>query len=462
MDDLQRARELAAAGDGHEAREMLVRLLYEDYDNAEIWLELALITEDHEEYARAVREVLRIDPENVEARRMAVELSREAAQAPRQRANGTASRQRGSRTLSFIYNLFVFSLIVAVAAGVAIYWVESNQEEATPATVTTPDPAVVCARQVQSVLQRLPARCSLTEAGQVCLGNPEVFFAPQERSLLLPGDRGPLTNYIALETRPFDINTQNFGLLSLRAKTSYADDTPEDVLFLMTSGVRLRDYDPHLEVLTFSSNPVLSECASVPPAGLLVSGAMGKAARFEVNGLAISLDGTAFLQVDAAAGLRVIVLEGTAQLAASGIEITVSAGQWISWPVDPTLAVRDEPSDRLTTVDTLRGDLGLLIPLGQAAGLAVENWHLPGQGGLPEATAEVEITTPESMETRTATPLPPDAMSPAPLMTEEALPIETETSTATRTPRRTANPSSARSTSSPTSTASATKMPSDE
>ncbi|MBZ0317605.1 MAG: hypothetical protein K8L91_14380 [Anaerolineae bacterium] len=461
MDDLQRARELAAAGDSHEAREMLVRLLYEDYDNAEIWLELAQITEDREEYARAVREVLRIDPENVEARRMAVELSREAAQAPRQRADGTPSQRRGSRTLSFIYNLFVFSLIVAVAAGVAIYWVESNQDEDPPAVMATLDPAVVCARQVQSVLQRLPARCSLTEAGQVCLGNSDVFFAPQERSLLLPGDRGPLTNYIALETRPFDINTQNFGLLSLRAKTSYADDAAEDVLFVMTSGVRLRDYDPHLEALTFSSNPVLSECASVPPAGLLVSGVMGKAARFEVNGLAISLDGTAFLQVDAAAGLRVIVLDGTAQLAASGIEITVSAGQWISWPVDPTLAVRDEPSDQLTMVDTLRGDLGLLIPLGQAAGLAVENWRLPGQGGLPEATAEVEIITPESLETHTPTPLPPDVMSPVPLVTEEALPIETETSTATRTPRRTANPSPARSTDSPTSTASPTKTPSD-
>lgn len=462
MDDLQRARELVAAGDSHEAREMLVRLLYEDYDNAEIWLELAQITEDREEYARAVREVLRIDPENVEARRMAVELSREAAQAPRQRADATNTRRRGSRTLSFIYNLFVFSLIVAVAAGVAIYWVESNQEEATPTAVATPDPAVVCARQVQSVLQRLPARCSLTEAGQVCMGNPEVFFAPQERSLLLPGDRGPLTNYIALETRPFDINTQNFGLLSLRAKTSYADDAPEVVLFLMTSGVRLRDYDSRLEALTISSNPVVSECASVPPAGILVNGVIGKLAQFVVNGLAISLDGTAFLQVDAAAGLRVIVLDGTAQLAASGNDITVLAGQWISWPVDPTLAVRDEPSDLLTAVDTLRGDLGLLIPLGQAAGLAVENWRLPGQGGRPEATAEVDFTTPESLETHTPTPLPPDAMSPVPLVTEEALPIETETSTATRTPRRTANPTTAPSTSSPTSTASATKTPSDE
>ncbi|MCQ3929725.1 MAG: hypothetical protein DPW16_04645 [Chloroflexi bacterium] len=462
MDDLQRARELAAAGDSHEAREMLVRLLYEDYDNAEIWLELAQVTEDREEYARAVREVLRIDPENVEARRMAVELSREAAQAPRQRAAGTPSQRRGSRTLSFIYNLFVFSLIVAVATGVAIYWVESNQEEATPTAVATPDPALVCVRQVQSVLQRLPARCSLTEAGQVCLGNLEVFFAPQERSLLLPGDRGPLTNYIALETRPFDINTQNFGLLSLRAKTSYADDSPEDALFLMTSGVRLRDYDPRLEVMTFSSNPVVSECASVPPAGLLVSGVKGKAAQFMVNGLVISLDGTVFLQVDVAAGFRVVVLEGTTQLAAGGNDITVSAGQWISWPVDPTLAVRDEPSDRLTTVDTLRGDLGLLIPLGQAAGLAVENWHLPGQGGLPEATAEVEIATSESLETHTPTPLPPDAISPVPLITEEVLPVETETSTSTRTPPRTANPTSVRSTSSPASTASPTKTPSDE
>ena len=397
MDDLQRARELAAAGDNHEAREMLVRLLYEDYDNAEIWLELAQITEDREEYARAVREVLRIDPENVDARRMAVELSREAAQTPRQRPDGTPTRRRGNRTLSFIYNLFVFSLIVAVAAGVAIYWVESNQEESTPAAVATPDPAVVCARQVQSVLERLPARCSLTETGQVCLGNSEVFFAPQERALLLPGDRGSLMNYLALETLPFDINTQNFGVLSLRAKMSYPDDTPEDVLFLLTSGVRLRDYDARLEKLTFSSNPVVSDCVSVPPAGLLVSGAVGKPAQFMANGLDITLDGTAFLQVDAAAGLRAIVLQGTAQLAASGKMVTVTAGQWISWPVGPTLEVRDESSDLLTNIDNLRGDLSQLLPLGRAAGLTIENWNLPGQVIVPEATTEVVIT-PEMTE----------------------------------------------------------------
>ncbi len=453
MDDLQRAREFAAAGDSHEAREMLVRLLYDDYDNAEIWLELAQITEDREEYARAVREALRVDPENIEARRMAVELSREAAQTPRQRPDGTPSRRRSNRTLSFIYNLFVFGLIVVVAAGVAIYWVDSNQEEDAPATIATPDPAVVCVRQVQSVLERLPARCSLTEAGQVCLGNPDVFFAPQERALLLPGDRGPLTNFLALETLPFDIDTQNFGLLSLRAKTSYSDDTSEDVLFGVTSGVRVRDYDARLEKLTFSSNPVVSECVGVPPAGLLVSGVAGKPAQFITNGLDVTLDGTVFLQVDAAAGLRVIVLQGMAQLSANGTDLIVTAGQWISWPVDPTLEVRDEPSDVLTTVDRLRGDLSQLLPLGQASGLAIENWSLPGQVIVPEATTEVAITpemTEELLETRTPTPLPPDAMSPVPLMTEEAQPIETVTST--RTPRSNVNSTTVHSTSSPTST----------
>ncbi|MBI5930895.1 MAG: hypothetical protein HY862_16415 [Chloroflexi bacterium] len=454
MDDLQRARELATAGDSHEAREMLVRLLYDDYDNADIWLELANITEDREEYARAVREVLRIDPENVEARRMAVELSREAAQTPRQRADGTTSRRRGNRALSFIYNFFVFALIVAVAAGVAIYWVESNQDEVNPTPVATADPAVACARQVQSVLERLPARCSLTEAGQVCLGNPEVFFAPQEKQLLLPGDRGVLSNYIALETRPFDLAAQHFGLLTVRAKTSYSDEAADSVLFLLTSGVRLRDYDPRLETLTFSSNPVVSDCGSVPPSGLLVSGMADESAQFVVNGLAVTLDGTAFLQVDAAAGLRVIVLEGTTHIAATGNEVTVIAGHWISWPVGPTLEVRDDPSNVLTSADNLRGDLNQLLPLGHAAGLAIENWRLPGQGGAPETTIPVEITpemTEEGLTTHTPTPLPPDARSPAPLTTEEVLPIETPT--ATRTPRSTVNSTAVRSTSSPTSTA---------
>lgn len=464
MDNLQRAQELIAAGDLHEARELLVRLLYDDYDDAEVWFTLAQVTEDREEYARAVREVLRLDPENAEARRMAVELSREAAQAPRTRPDGSTRRRRGNRAVSFIYNFFIFLLIVAVAGGLALWWIDSNRDDKdeTAATAPTPDPAVICARQVESVLERLPARCSLTEAGQVCLGNPDVFFAPQETGLLLPGDRGPLANFIALETRPFNATSLNFGLLMLRAKTAYADDTPANVLFLITSGVRLRDYDEHLTSLVFSSNPVVSECANVPPSGILVSGVAGQPAEFIANGLAVLLEGTAFLQVDSGAGLRVVALEGGVQIAFGSAEFALQPGQWISWPVDPTLVVRDQPSGVMMTANSVRGDLTQLVTLAQAAGLPTENWRLPGSGispdllasptlpqATPEMTDEVESSPDDESGTRTPTPLPPDALPQEPLSTDEALPELTEealpippsaTLRPTSTPRRSITP----------------------
>jgi hypothetical protein len=432
VDELQQARTLIDAGQLAEAREVVVKVLYDDYDNLDAWLLLTHCAADRQEYARALRETLRLDPENVEARRLAVELARETAQTAQAAARtGEAGaipvggKRRRSRPLSLLANLLMFLIVVAIAGGVALAWLEWNDESGGAKITPTFDPITVCAREVEATLSRLPARCPLTEAGEFCLANPEVSFVSEiGATLRLPGDRIPLEGLVIFETRPYDFEDRAWGLALLRGKTSLADEEAGSVLFLATSGVRMRDFDPRLQQLTFSSDPVVSECPSMPPAGILVSAPPGLSPLFVINGATVELSGTAFFQVDTAAGLRAVALEGSLGIAFQGTRRVLEAGQWLTWPVGPTLLVRDLPGEVMTTAGSVRGNLAQLAPLGQAIGLPSEQWRLPGGEGMAGGAS---TSTPSVEQSPAATRTPTPRLATASPTLTETTPFHTST-----------------------------------
>ena len=67
MVNLNAARKLIADNNLAQAREIVVEALHNDYDNIDAWMLLTDCARDREEYSRALREILRIDPENAEA-----------------------------------------------------------------------------------------------------------------------------------------------------------------------------------------------------------------------------------------------------------------------------------------------------------------------------------------------------------------------------------------------------------
>lgn len=451
MSDINDAHKLIEAGQLEEARDVLVDILYEDYDNVEAWLLLTQCPQDHEEYARAIREVLRISPENVEARRLAVELardtSRQAASASKRHGQQRRSKRTFQRTIRTFSNLIIVVIVLGIGAFIAFLLTATQENDETQSQVSVPtiDPVVACVRQVQSTLNRLQARCSFLDRNDVCLGNPNVDFTGASGGLTLqfPGDRTTTQQITALVTERFD--NLNWGLVVISAQASFPDESDNVMLLVVTSGVRLQNVDDRMERFAFSSNPVVSSCPAVPPSGILISVPVSETAEFEVNGAIVELHGTAFLQVDAAAGLRVAVLEGLIRVEHDSFERVIEAGEWFSWPVDPTLIVRDEPGDIMTTPDQLRGDISQLVELGLAIELPVSQWILPGMDSTvvlptaspsqiiqttenaPLATEELTETNTSSTSsqevTRTPTPVPPDLVTP--LVTDGAI-AETE------------------------------------
>lgn len=415
LSDLNTAIDLIEAEDFDAAREIIVEILYKEYNNLDAWLLLTHCAIDRQEYARAVREALRVDPDNVEARRLAVELARETSQ------SGAVSKQQpsGRRMLRSMFNLLM--LVVVVGIGALLAFVLLKQEDKPVIhVVPTTDPIQACAVSVQADLDRFAARCGFLQAGEVCLANTpvEVGLRNGQGRLRLAGDRVPLADVQFLNTTSFNMETMGWGAVALRL--------PDRSMFL-TAGVRLAEFEPDLGDFIFSSNPVVSACPGVPPSGILINAE--QPTQFTINAAHIEMIGTAFFQVDAAAGLKIVVLRGSVGLAEIGRSI--EAGQWLSWAVDPTLRVRSLPSDVMQTTSNVRGNVVALTSLGAALELPINQWWLPGFAE-PEVVFEPPTLTPTRHVT--LTPLPSETSTPNP---NSPTPSRTPSLTITPSPTQT-------------------------
>ncbi len=432
--NLHRVRKLIDEDRLVEAREMIVQALHENYDDVAAWSLLLECPRDREEYGRALREILRIDPENEEARELAIALARggENIDGKSELPDESASRRRKKRgPLACLTRIIVNSIgllvVIGIAGGIAYLWLdwenEQNPKEVIPATI---DPIKACVADVPVVYERLPARCPLVERGEVCLMNPTVLVdgkTGQTDLLTLAGDRTLITSLNSFETNAFSREDLTWGMVELQAQASYTQDSSFAVQMVATSGVRVRFADETMQQISFSTNPVASECPSLPPAGLLFNTPPNQSVTIEINGEKFALTGTSFMQIDVAAGLRIIVMEGEIEL--PDREISVGAGQWVKIPVDSTLTVSDEAPEVLGTMPSLRGDVSNLFTLGDALGLPTGLWRIPGV-----SAPEIVTATPDANTLATASAQPPTVEQP----TDEPTATATPTATLTETP----------------------------
>ena len=424
MANLARAQALIEQGQFAQAREIIVEALHGNYDDLAAWQLLLDCARDRQEYGRALREILRIDPENKEARALAVELAKTARSARQQHRR---RRSPLGTILRIMVNTLAFLIVIGIAGGVAylyLQWQGDNNDSVNSPTAIVPtlDPQAKCQENVPLAYNRLTARCPLVQPGAACLINPAVTVQSntgQTDLLTLAGDDALLSNLQSLETFMYNPQDFTFGMVLLRGLTSFEKASGSSMLMVVTPGVQVRFFDEQLNQVTFSSNPTPSECPSTPPAGLLLHVPGTESAAFEINDEPMLLSGTLFLQVDVAAGLRGIVMEGEVSLVDR--ERIVMQGQWFKVNVDATLLASPVPVEVFEAPPTVRGDLLQLLPLAQALRLNIENWQFPGieiptteSSAPPLSTAappgsNLPTTAPD---VPTVTPIPPDMITP--------------------------------------------------
>lgn len=428
MTDFETIRQLIDDAELEAAREALVDYLYQDYDSLEAWLLLTECALDRDEYTRAVKEALRVAPDNPQARRLAKALAQERA-----RQTGII-QPTSSSPWRPISNLFIFLLVVIIGAALVFVLLGDNtrnDENGANSSGAVADPNDICLAVLSDTYQRLEARCALLNESSACLANPEVSFSSNQDVSFpqLPGDRIALNNITAINNTLYEGDSQTWGLSVLRSSENIGYQ------MVLTSGVRLSDFDDDLSRLNFASNPAFSVCDHVPPSGLLLYSLSPEPDIININGLNIILRGTAFLQVDAAAGLRIVVLEGDAILSTEGVntttQISLGSGQWVSVAVDSFLNI-DAPLEEAMIGDApIRGDLEHLRPLADALTLLSSNWILPAGTvtvaiqPTPTATRGIRILSPTPTPSPSRTPR--ESATPRPTRTPTNSPVPTST-----------------------------------
>ncbi|NDJ74641.1 MAG: tetratricopeptide repeat protein, partial [Chloroflexi bacterium] len=127
---LNEAIQLAQGGQREKARQLLWQVVRSDPQNESAWLWLASVAADQGEYARAVNEVLRINPNNDQARQMQAQLQqqpggmppaggRRAPRAPRM-PRGTGGGPAVPRFLVLILGVCIAALVLGGIAFLAI------------------------------------------------------------------------------------------------------------------------------------------------------------------------------------------------------------------------------------------------------------------------------------------------------------------------------------------------------
>lgn len=423
---LETIRALIHSGNLEEARDQLIDILYEDYDNLEAWLLLTDCAHDREEYKRAVREALRIAPDDPTARRLAMSLARRVEPSGEGR-----QRQSTNRAIQSLFNLILLFAVIAVGTAIAFFLIAEQSGSSSSPTL---EPAVAidlqCQSQIDAALRVLEARCGLQPSGSACLANPRVEFSQPDAntSIQLAGDRISLEQLTAIETEPLDIGVGEWGLVIVNAS--------DDVQIVVTSGVRVSDFTPSFDSAFFSSNPVLSECDSLPPSGLLISSQVPHS--IVLNDVPLIVNGIAFTQVDVSGGLRVFALSGSVDAAGQALTI----GQSIEFDVNELLHVDDTTAFQREDV-TLRGNLDTLAPLVPLISpdpvvlVAEEPTQTPTNTFTPSPTTGIRILSPTPSSTqapRTATLRPTQTPTNTSVPTSTNIPTGIDSASITQTP----------------------------
>ncbi len=218
-------------------------------------------------------------------------------------------------------------------------------------------------------------------------------------------------------------------------------------------------YYAPFQAFYFRSGVADSPCAEAPESGLLVQTPEGIAeVRLLINEVAVRLGSTAFLQAQPGSEMTVSLLEGSAQVQASGVIQDLLPGTQVSVPLDQNLAPAGppgvpEPYDmadlQALPLDQLERSVTIPPPLGQESiteVLSGDGGDSTGQAGAPTATGSPTATpshTPRPLApqggqpaapTATQTPTPTDTPTPTPTDTPTPTPTDTPTPTSTDTP----------------------------
>jgi TolB protein len=390
-DPLRDAIELVKAGKKKSARAQLLAILEIEPDNLEAWLWLTTCAANPDEYSRALREALRIDPTHPRARQMTIQRARQVLYEHAGRDFAVERAEKRHRSVQWI--LFVIFVVVLggafILAALRVLKIDFV-EEPLPTIIPTLTVQQICQNELDALRMAVVARCSGLEAGQACLMNGAVLMERARQGIgdfTLPGDRMPVQDIHRLEAQPYRPGEGGWGLAWLRGVVARGGS----LSVLLIGGANLEGVDSDFTSLTLFSAPKSVTCQGIAPAGLILQ--TRQQAHFSLNGLQVDLLGTAFIEAQAGGSTRYSQLDGLAEVVVNGQTRRLTSGEGVRISIDrtgkPLGELESQPANRpyLSTEDRVA-----LAELAQLVGFETP-WHEPDSESqvLAEATPESGI-----------------------------------------------------------------------
>lgn len=300
LEPIEEAIELAHAGRKAAARVMLLAILEDDPANEEAWLWLARCAATQIEHSRALRELLRLNPEDKQARRLVLRLARQAVFAATGRDYGLeidSVRARAPRR--WVWVGVVLVLLVAVAASALVLLDVRFLSVAVPEK--TISAAQQCTSKVTMLLKALPSRCTALQAGQACLLNPAaeyVLFEGRQGSFDRAGHYLPVADLNNLRLSTY--RSEDWGLAVF--------DPFAGTRLLLIGGATLQNVTGDFRELRLRTERSPAICPEAAPSGLLIQSE--EQIRLMVNRIELDVLGTLFIAAQPGELMTFTPLEG--------------------------------------------------------------------------------------------------------------------------------------------------------
>jgi len=431
QDTVQRAIELAKAGQEAEALEIVVQVLKEDPDQVRAWATLARLIEpkDPSQAIFALKQVLRLRPDDAWARE-------------------NLARLKGDSGDDVIPLWLIAAVATIAGAALLLLFVftrpmrqDTQPEDASPLAERA-DPALQqvadlpmsdCRAIIEQALLVSDETCQRIGRNEVCYGNLTVAadLAPDiPQRFQLVGDVIPVESVRALYASPLNPDAREWGIAVFKLDAIMPGTMPgQTATFVVYGNTSLQNASGDMGAIYFSTGYGTITCDEVPFDGILVRTPEGGTVAFRANGADIMIGGTTVLESQPDGDMTVSVLEGSGTVTAGGSEQPVAAGNRVKVPLggDGGLDAVGPPSGPQALPS--QSDAWRCMFLGvncpsedQLAEGQPTSTPVPLDPNLPTNTP---VPVPPGQPTNTSVPLPTNTSVPRPTNTSVPRPTNT-------------------------------------
>ena len=189
-----------------------------------------------------------------------------------------------------------------------------------------------CVEIVREALTVVQEACDSVARNEVCYGNRslEVLLQDTDTSFFSsPGDTVALDTLQAIYSRPFNEETEEWGIALIKAQANLPDTAPgQNVTFLVMGDISVETGNANsapMQTFFFKTGIGNPDCENAPDS-IVVQNPARTTINITVNGVEVELGSTAVFQFSSDQAMEILLVNGQAEVTSNGATVTLESG----------------------------------------------------------------------------------------------------------------------------------------